>query len=523
VRWPARPLALLGVFLALALLTRAPFLTVPFLDLDEAAQLLGGLSLLRGGTPYVDIVDNRPPLLYAWYALAQALLGRGVPGVRLLTAVSVLPLTALAASAFYRHDRRGVVAGILYLVYGAAFLAHDMHSASPEVLMSLPIALAVATLRDEADAARRPRLVLAGAWIGVGVLLRQQAAAALPALAWTAWIAARANGKSAPRVGALSRRAVRPLLALATLAAGCALPPALAWLWFARRGAAGELVFWTIRHNLRYAADPIPAAEAAGRAGAYLVPFLFVTLPLWWASLRSRGRFPSPHAERLALALLASSVPPLFVGLRFFPHYFVQLYLPLALGAAPWVAAVVRRPLGGTGRLFVGWTAAALVTATVVNALLYSGRSRVYQETAPVFRDVAARLRSDSCYGSGPLFVWGFAPQLYVESGLAPASRFVVPQASLAGYVPGRASRSAAFDERARISDTDWELLMGDLERRPPAFVLDTAPANLHEWGRYPMRAFPRLGRFVKEGYDATAIVDGVWIWRRRGCSPPSR
>ena len=101
--------ARLALFGVLAALTRVPFLTVPFLDLDEAAALVGSWTLLDGGTLYVDFVDNRPPLLYHLYALGQILFGRGMLAVRLLTVVVVLPLTAFAASAFFRHDRRGLV------------------------------------------------------------------------------------------------------------------------------------------------------------------------------------------------------------------------------------------------------------------------------------------------------------------------------------------------------------------------------------------------------------------------------
>jgi hypothetical protein len=505
-----RRLLLLALFVAVALLTRAPFLRVPCLDLDEAAQLLGAQALLRGGTPYLDVADNRSPLLYVWYALGQALLA-GLPGVRLLTAALVLPLTAFAASAFYRHDGRGAIAGLLYLVYGAAFLAHDMHSASPEVLMNLPVAAAAVLLREEADARDAWRLAAAGALAGVGVLLRQQAALALPALAFVAWTAPPAT--DAPRGTGRTLR-------LAALGLGTGVPLALAWAWFALRGAAGALVFWTVVHNLRYAANPIPAGEALERAASYLAPFLLVTAPLWWAAARSRGRFGSLHRERLALALLACALPAALVGLRFFPHYFVQLYLPLALAAAPWTAAALAPPPSRAGRLTAAWALLALAGFTAANAWLYSGRAHVYQETSPVFRHVAGRLREDPCYGSGPLFVWGFAPQLYLESGLAPASRFVVPQASLTGYVPGnRASRSRTFDARSLVRQEHWDLLLQDLARRPPAFVLDTAPAGLHGWSRYPLGDFPRLAAFVKGGYDAVAIVDGVWVWRRRGCA----
>ncbi len=493
--------------MAVALFTRAPFLGVRFLDLDEAANLVGARELLRGGVLYVDFADNRPPLLYGFYALAARLLGAGMPAVRLLTALFVLPLTAFAASAFYRHDRRGAVAGLLYLVYGAAFLAHDMHSVSPEVLMLLPLGTAVALLRDEADARRVPRLVAAGLLVGVSVLLRQQAGFWLPALAVAGWVA-----------GARDRLPARVGRALA-LVAGFVLPLACAWAFFAARGAASELVFWTLTHNLRYAQNPIPPAEALERAASYLLPFLTVTTPLWWAARRSRPLLGSSYARALTLGLLLFPLPAVFVGFRFFPHYFVPLYLPLALAAAPWTAAAIRRPMNRAARLAVAWPLALLAGCTGANLALYFGPWRVYEETRPVFRRVADRLRADTCYGRGPLFVWGFAPQLYAEAGLPLASRFAIPQASLTGYVPGnRSSRSGAVDTRSLVREEHWDLLMGDLARNPPAFILDTSPAGLHGWGRYPLRDFPRIEGLVKGGYDAVADVDGVWIWRRRGC-----
>ena len=152
----------------------------------------------------------------------------------------------------------------------------------------------------------------------------------------------------------------------------------------------------------------------------------------------------------------------------------------------------------------VAWPLALLLGATAVNLVLYRGPWRVYEETRPVFRRVGERLREDPCYGKGPLFVWGFAPQLYAEAGLRPASRFVVPQASLTGYVPGnRASRAGEIDTRSLVREEHWDLLMGDLERRRPAFVVDTAPSGLHGWDRYPLADFPRLQGFVRSGYDA--------------------
>ncbi len=514
-----RPALRFLLFAAVALLTRAPFLRVPFLDLDEAAALVGSRVLLGGGTLYVDFADNRPPLLYAFYALGQTLFGGGLLGVRLLTALAVLPLTALAASAFYRHDRRGLLAGLLYLVYGAAFLAHDMHSVSPEVLMLLPLAWALVLVRDAADARRLVRLLGAGALVGLAFLLRQQAGLALPALAIAAW-----RADDAPAVpAARARPARRPSLRLVLLGLGFTLPLAVTGLVFAARGAAHELAFWTLVHNLGYAKNPISPGEALERALSYLLPFALVTAPLAWAGWRSRASQESPYRRWLLQWLLLFSLPAAFVGFRFFPHYFVQLYLPLALLAAPWTAAALGPPLSRPGRYAVAWALGMLVAFTATNAVLYSGRVHVYEETRPVFRDVARQLRADRCFGRGPLFVWGFAPQFYAETGLPPASRFVVPQASLAGYVPGnRGARSGGQDARSLVRADHWDLLMGDLARRPPAFVLDTAPAGIHGWDRYPLTSYARLDAYVRASYDAVKIVDGVWVWRRRGCASES-
>jgi hypothetical protein len=160
---------------------------------------------------------------------------------------------------------------------------------------------------------------------------------------------------------------------------------------------------------------------------------------------------------------------------------------------------------------------------TAANLVLYSGGSRVYEETRPVFRRVAERMRANRCGDAATLFVWGFAPQFYTESRIRPASRFVVPQASITGYVPGRREpRAAHVDASALVSADHWDLLMGDLERSRPAYVVDTAPSGLHGWGRYPIADFPRLEAFVRRDYDAVAVVDGVWLWRRKSCAAPS-
>ena len=497
-----RPARLFGLFLLLSLLTRGAFLSIPILDIDEAAYAVGSWELLRGGRLYTDFADNKPPLLYGYYALPQVVLGRGMLAVRLFTTVVTLPLTALALSAFFGHDRRGAAAGILYLVYGAAFYAHDMQSVNAEIPMLLPGAWALVQLRKEDSGTRDA--VVAGLLFGVAFLVKYQIAfwlAAAPlALAWAGeW-----------------RRALR---CAAALAAGFALPLLAAWGAFQATGGAGDLLYWTLGWNVTYVENPILAGEALRRAGRGLLPFLAATAPLWWAWLRAKDLPPASYERRLVAALLVVSVPSAFLGLRFFPHYFIQLYVPLALGAAPWVARAFTAPLARSARRFAAATVVLFAGFTATSLYLFHLRQDTYEETSPRLSEAAAWLRADRCSSAPTLFVWGYAPTLYYLSGLRPASRFVVPQATLTGYVPGNtASATGQVDATRLIRTEHWDLLMGELESRPAAYIVDTAPSGIHRWNHYPLRDFPRLARLVNESYEQAAVVGGLVVYRRRGC-----
>lgn len=493
------------LFVAVSLATRAPFLDVPFLDLDEAAHLVGSLVLLHGGRLYTDFADNKPPLLYVHYALAQALLGAGLPAIRLFTAAVTLPLTAWALSAFFRHDRRGLVAGLLFLVYSAAFLAHDMHAVHSEILMLMPAAWAATLALGEGRGPTPGRGLAAGLLLGGAALFKHPALFWLPALA----LPALAPRRSHPARGAAF---------LAALAAGSALPLLAAWAAFAATGGADDLVYWTLTWNRAYAANPIPPGEAALRFARGPLFFAFAALPLGLAAWRGGSR--QPERRSAILLLLAVCLLTAALGFRFFPHYLVPAYAPLALLAAPAVEEWFRAPRARPARLFLAATLFLLLGFSMANTVLYRA-SDVYPEARPIYAATAARLRQDPCFADASLFVWGYAPMFYAASGLRPASRFVIPQASLTGYVAGNtASARGEVDTRAAIDPAHWDLLMSDLQARPPTYLLDTSPSGLYRWNHQPLGRFPRLEAFVSAGYERIDGPEGVHIHRRRGCGP---
>lgn len=506
----ARPLRRFALFVVVSLLTRALSLAIEVIDMDEASHAVGSWVAWGGGLLYRDFVNNKPPLLYAYYGLAQALLGPGLVPVRLFTVVLTIPLAALAASAFFRHDRRGLVAGLLFLVYGAAFIGHDVLAANTEILLLLPASWAVVAVRDEGSARCPGRLLASGMLLGAAFLFKYHAVAWLPALAWAGSRALRPRGGRALALG------------LGSLAVGFLVPPLLTWLFFAARGGEEALVYWTIHNNAAYSANPVPVREWLGRAVASVLPFLLVTAPLWWLWGRSRRTETAPYERGLLAALVLLSLLAAAWGLRFYAHYLVPVYWPLAVAAAPAAAALVF-PLRRGGLWLVAHAAVMLIGLTASTAVLYfdalPGR-RVYRETDPVFQRVGERLRGDPCFDGATLFVWGYAPIFYYEARLPPASRFVVlPQSRLTGYVSGNfASLEARGPSAPGVVPRHWDWLTEDLERSQATYVLDTAPAGIFRWDRYPLADFPRLAAYVAAHYEDAGTVDRVRLYRRRGC-----
>lgn len=485
---------LFAIFLGLSLLTRAILLPVPIIDVDEAAHITGSWELMRGKLLYTDFVDNKPPLLYVYYALAQLVFGRGMAAVHLFTALLTIPLTAFAVSAFFDHDRPGAIAGVVYLIYSASFLGHDMLSTNAEIVMMLPATLAIVLVKNQRQGAKPLALAASGALIGIAFLAKYQAVFWLP----VAMIAAL---QQSPR-----SKALLPVL-------GFAAPIGMTWAVFAMAGGEQNLVRWTLLQNFAYTANPIQLGEALQRFCFKFLPFLAVTSFLWWGSYRSRALL-DVYQRRLLGALLLFSLPAAFLGFRFFPHYFIQLYVPLALASAAFFSTLLVRPLSLQAKSFLCFTIFAFVGFTVANGILYYGENRVYEERDPAYREVSEFIRKDGPSGA-TLFVWGFSPEFYYYADLEPASRFVLPQTTLTGYVAGNTYNARGHADANSIDRRDWDLLINDLEKNRATYIVDTAPARLHRWNYFPIEHFPQFSAYIRKHYKLIASIDDVKIYKR--------
>src|SRR5439155_27263837 len=182
---------------------------------------------------------------------------------------------------------------------------------------------------------------------------------------------------------------------------------------FAIAGGIEGFLYWNVTHNIGYVLNPTTVGDALGRGARQLLPFLAVTLLLWIVVARSFTACESRYWKLLVGGLLAASFAAASIGLRFFPHYFVQLYVPLALGAAPWLADLFVWPLTPLAWSVTAYATAVFATFTTSNAMRFVVSRPELNATS---MRVADRLRADSCYANASLFVWGSAPIFYYHS-----------------------------------------------------------------------------------------------------------
>jgi len=503
----ARAAAIFGLFVVISAITRAVSLRIDILNVDETSYIVGAWQLLKGRWPYIAFADNKPPLIYAYYALTQVLLGRGMLSVRLVTMLATVPLTAFALSAYYRHDKRGIVAGLIYLLYSAAYFGDDMLATNCEVVMLLPLAWALVCLRDGAHAVRAGWVCAAGLLIGVATLVKYQAILWLPGVALAVLIVSWPMGVW---------RSLRHVLALCV---GVAVPLVAAAAVFSAGGGLKEFMYWNVTHNVSYVMNTTPLGEAAWRMAVRVLPFLAATFPLWLASKRSISIVGIPYQTRMVAGLMVGSAAAAFLGFRFFPHYFVQLYVPLAIGAAPWLSDIA---IGSQAmrRSVVVYSVALWAAFTAVNAAQYLGPEGVKgRPEHRVLRRIAERLSIDRCYATGTLFVWGSAPSLYYMSRLPPATRFFFPEHPLVPHVSGSPSATRRrVGRHPRGTGRLWKWLIADLKHNKPVYLVDMAPGAIKNWHYFPMRNYPWLHRMVDRHYDLIDSIQGVEIYRRRGC-----
>src|SRR5664280_1583214 len=221
-------------------LTRLPLLTYPKACDDEQVYAVVGMEMLRGGRPYIDAIERKPPLLFYLY---EELFRLGGAYNYLILHLAALLWTLATMAAIYAVARRlfdsatGFVAALMYAIF-MAWADYTNLALNGELLMNLPVVLAFAIAFRSSQSRLRAELLAAGALIALAFLLKQPSVAAgLPLSVYVLHRGYRANR---------SLSWASSLLHGALLAVGFGLTLLCAGLLLHRVGILREAWYWTI-------------------------------------------------------------------------------------------------------------------------------------------------------------------------------------------------------------------------------------------------------------------------------------
>lgn len=435
-------------------------------------------AIARGGAPYLDAWDFKPPGVFVVYALARGLFGPGMGALRVLELAgyaSLLPAFMALSRRWLGEAKPGVLAA--FVAFYAQFQLEYWDTAQPESFAGVVIAWALvyaARAEDAEESVARLRACFAsGLLYAAAGLFKPHLGAGLAVSAWLVCAAAR-------------RRHASPWAALAACSAGAAvgLVACAAWLMATGAGPATVetfAVFLPAYHALRFEWARLPLFAARS-----VYQLVFGYTALLSAGLIALAVLPPLGSrERRALVHVGGVLALQLLGVayqgRFYPYHFGASLTLLALPAGwglwkAWLHA--RKTTGGVAAA----CAALALLAVPAPAIPSYGAAEFWQRVGLrgklLFGAVDARAvnllhsAGDVHYGANrrvadwlaehtdpaaAIYVWGFEPMLYEMAARRPASRWIY-------NVPQRLEWAQRGRARAE--------LMRDLEARPPAAIV---------------------------------------------------
>ncbi|HET8945315.1 MAG TPA: glycosyltransferase family 39 protein [Dehalococcoidia bacterium] len=466
----------------LPVLLYLPSMGSPF-ERDEGVYATVAQGLLNGQVPYRDLFDNKPPLVYAWYALSFTLFGEHVMAPRILAAV-LLSLTTLSlfgqARMVFPKPVAYVAAGLFGLSTGLPFVA--LH-ANTEAYMLLPLVTSLVAFTVGVRRGGIRWFLLSGALCGAAMMTKQVAFWNLAALVGVA-VALRW------KTDGFSFRTFRPS---ACLIAGASAAVGLVAVPFALTGSLDELFYANVSYNwlyvgvLSYSERMADFASGTAYVAAIAAPLAGGAI---WGFLTLVRRRKQP-LDYLILAWALASAAGVATGGRFFPHYFLHL-MPAAavLTALVIYELTTKRRIAPIGRPAMAVAALMVIVSLGTIGVMYLAPRAAEQRLAESVAEqkewesnsrqlgeyIAARTTPED-----EIFNFGREAQIYFYADRSPAVRYF----------------------------SDWPFWWDEstlygtikaLRTTKPMYIIDTAQPPLFE--DYAQYHPPVLMHLLEEDYD---------------------
>lgn len=527
-------LAIGGLFL-LNLLLRVFYIRYDFVNGDEGVRALTAVRMLEGARLYADVLTDKPPGASLFYAAVFTVFGSSMKAVHLAATVwnfGTAVVIYLTGARFYTR-RIGLWAALLFVYFSTNYFTQDMMAANTELLMALPYSAAFYVFmtaasgrkgRDDTLLSSSAGLVAAGLLTGLAALFKQIGVLNLAFFALYEILAVwNARGKRLAD-GTWLMAAIRRVVArLSLIAVGFTSVLAAFILWLRSMGALRD--FWRngVVLNMFYI-DSEPFGLwikfMVGRGLGYV----FFNAVLWslagwavWRSVRKRERRDAVDRSRLtehagfdvAAALwCAVSLVAVVMSGRFYGHYFIPALPALSLlGARGWTFLVetLRTPahrrraqvaLALMSLMFlIGLFRCHHRTAVLAYETMTGTRTHWSSNWGMTKREQEAQVVSDyvreRVHAGEPLYIWGYAHDVFWRTRCRPASRYLTPY-----YIDGRFS-----DAEATVPSSGEEFrreaaanLLEDLRSSKPRLILDVE-------GSFKALPYAELVEFIERNY----------------------
>lgn len=487
--------------IAIVLLTvaiRVPVIQHPRAIDDEGVYSVVANEMIDGGRPYIDAVERKPPLLFWIYEAIFKVTGKNDwPALHLVallwTLATMAGLYLIGRQLFDRNT--GLIAALLYSIFQPWATAKNL-ALNGELLMNLPIVWAYVLAFQRSSSRFRPELLIAGILLCTAFLLKQPAAIAAVPLGIYLLL------PSYRKVRGIKWRESIIQAAMLTIGFFGALGSVALLLW--KQGLLPDAYYWTIAaHSTQH--------FFWDRAVLFTLMFVGCCLPLLIGaalSIRERSIWTNKNAERTALlGLLIASAVGTAAGARFYPHYYIQLIMPLVLFAAAYYAAL----FAGKLQPLWGFIRPSLVCISLgLTAVAFSISSWVELSTRRKPSEVGRYLSEHLAPGER-IFVWGTqTASVYLDARARPACRYILTF-PLTGRIFG--GPLYGVDMRKWIMPGAWDTLEQDFNKHPPTYIVDL---HTEHDARYQLKEFPILTSLLAERYEPVATMSEGVIYRRR-------
>ena len=491
------------------ILLRGPAFRYGAISDDEAIYDTMAQEIVAGGVLYKHTVDHKPPGVVYTYAALESLSGNGRHRIAFVHLFGILVVLGTCFGLHFVGRQIlsppfEVVPPLLYAVISTTKVPYDALAVNGELLMNLPLIIAVGCSMQATHRRMSQALgldVLSGLLISVAFLYKYQAGVLLCAL---------------PLI-ALDSKDRRWRSRIFAWIIGFSIPIAGFAFYFYHAGALREAIHWGVAFNAQYIRSGVSALWATQRFARQCIGVIIPGLLLYVSAAITlarviRGDNCFVDVRRYRAFLVAWSVLSLLsvtIGGRYFGHYFLQPELPLSIAAA-----------GPTARLFLEkrW---AFVSLLAVPALLFLlGASLPRTPGRWLDDDVIAygRLGSELAARTNPsdsIWIWGNVPRLYYSANRRSGTRFTFCN-YLTGLSPGTPSEyDARVDPSGPSEPQAWSQVLSDLTTRQPRLILDTAAAHWKSYGKFPIKRYPEFSRYLAEHYRNSGAIDGAIVYDR--------